>query len=105
MPTVTYEGREFEVDNKGYLTDVSIWDREVALIFARSQGIDRLDETHWSVITFIRDHFLEHDKAPLIREICSNCSVTLKQLYQLFPKGPVLGACRIAGISKPEGCV
>jgi len=26
-------------------------------------------------------------------------------LYKLFPKGPALQACKVAGLPKPTGCV
>jgi len=29
----------------------------------------------------------------------------LNQVYELFPSGPAKGACRIAGLPKPTGCV
>ena len=29
----------------------------------------------------------------------------LKEIYELFPLGPARGACRVAGLPKPDGCV
>jgi tRNA 2-thiouridine synthesizing protein E len=29
----------------------------------------------------------------------------LKKIYQLFPGGPAKGACKVAGLPKPTGCV
>ena len=29
----------------------------------------------------------------------------LKELYEIFPMGPAKGACKIAGLPKPDGCV
>jgi tRNA 2-thiouridine synthesizing protein E len=105
MPTVTYEGRHFEVDNKGFLRAGENWNREVAQLFARAQGMESLNDKHWQIIDYIRSYYLEHDKAPLIRAICSACEVSLREIYTLFPKGPVHGACKIAGLAKPDGCV
>jgi dissimilatory sulfite reductase related protein len=31
--------------------------------------------------------------------------VPIKELYQLFPKGPAKKAAKIAGIPKPRGCI
>ena len=31
--------------------------------------------------------------------------VSIKELYELFPKGPAKVAARIAGIPKPRGCI
>ena len=32
-------------------------------------------------------------------------NVSIKELYELFPKGPSKVAARIAGIPKPRGCI
>ena len=29
----------------------------------------------------------------------------LREIYELFPMGPAKGACKIAGLPKPDGCV
>ena len=29
----------------------------------------------------------------------------LKEIYSLFPSGPAQGACKVAGLPKPTGCV
>jgi len=29
----------------------------------------------------------------------------LKTIYKLFPGGPAKGACKVAGLTKPTGCV
>jgi tRNA 2-thiouridine synthesizing protein E len=29
----------------------------------------------------------------------------MKKLYELFPTGPAKGACKLAGLAKPTGCV
>lgn len=105
MPTVNYQGRVFEVDNRGFLINPGIWDREVASLFAEAQGVAELTEQHWQVLAYIRQHFESEGKAPLIRSICNHCEISLRDLYTLFPKGPVHGACKIAGLDKPEGCV
>ena len=41
------------------------------------------------------------------REIAADLTsgVSVKELYQLFPKGPAKVAARIAGIPKPRGCI
>ena len=50
MATLEIQGKTFEVDGDGFLTDPSIWNEDVA-------------------------------------------------------KGPARGACRVAGLPKPDGCV
>ena len=29
----------------------------------------------------------------------------LREIYELFPSGPAKGACKVAGLPKPTGCV
>jgi dissimilatory sulfite reductase related protein len=105
MPPIELEGRTFAVDNKGFLKTPEIWDQEVAALFARAQGIDALTDDHWKVLNYIRAYWLEHGRAPMIRVLCERTGLRLKQVYDLFPEGPAQGACRIAGLPKPEGCV
>ena len=47
----------------------------------------------------------EHDLAPAVRLICQEAGVTVRQIYKLFTAGPARGACRVAGLPKPDGCV
>ena len=42
---------------------------------------------------------------PTVRALGKTSGVPVKELYQLFPKGPAKLAARIAGIPKPRGCI
>ncbi len=105
MPKIELEGRSFEVDGDGFLSDPSVWDEEVATLFAKSDGIDEMNEKHWAVVKVIRDYFNEKGNAPMVRLLCKETGLRLKEIYELFPLGPARGACRIAGLPKPDGCV
>ncbi len=105
MATLEIEGRVFNVDGDGFLTDPTIWNREVAELFAKSDGIKELNDKHWAVIKIIRDNFEEHGNAPMIRKICQEAGLKLREIYELFPLGPARGACKVAGLPKPDGCV
>jgi tRNA 2-thiouridine synthesizing protein E len=41
----------------------------------------------------------------MIRKLCKETGFTLQQIYELFPSGPAKGACKLAGLPKPTGCV
>ena len=95
----------FEVDGDGFLIDPSIWNDEVAQQFAQDDGIETLTSNHWAVVRMIRTHFEEHGNAPMVRALCKETGLKLKEIYELFPLGPARGACRVAGLPKPDGCV
>jgi TusE/DsrC/DsvC family sulfur relay protein len=105
MSTVTYAGAAVEVDPEGFLTDPQQWNREIAAAIAAEAGIAELTERHWMVIEFMRDAYLENGSAPSIRTLGKASGVPIKELYELFPKGPAKLAAKIAGIPKPRGCI
>ena len=72
---------------------------------ARNEGIDELTDKHWTVIRFMRDQYFEKGTGPTVRVLGKTSGVTVKELYQLFPKGPAKVAARVAGIPKPRGCI
>ncbi len=105
MATMEFEGRAFEVDGDGFLTNPDLWNEEVASLFARYDGILELTDKHWAIIHIIRKNFIEKGNAPMIRVICQETGLRLREIYELFPLGPARGACRVAGLPKPDGCV
>ncbi|MGZ8740144.1 MAG: TusE/DsrC/DsvC family sulfur relay protein, partial [Gaiellaceae bacterium] len=44
-------------------------------------------------------------QSPGLRRIAKLSGVDMKELYQLFPKGPAKLAAKIGGIPKPRGCI
>ena len=105
MTKVDIGGREFEVDGDGFLQEPELWNEETAKMFAEKDGITELTEKHWAVINLIRDHWKKTGMAPMVRKICQNTGLRLREIYELFPLGPAKGACKIAGLPKPDGCV
>ena len=41
----------------------------------------------------------------MIRALCQESGWKLREIYGLFPLGPARGACRVAGLPKPDGCI
>ena len=68
-------------------------------------GIPVLTDRHWLVVRFVRDRYLRTGAAPSIRSLGKESGVPVKELYQLFPKGPAKLAAKIGGIPKPKGCI
>ena len=105
MSTLTSAGTEVEVDAEGFMQDPGQWNEQIAAEIATAEGIDDLTDRHWMVINFMRNSYLEDGSAPSIRTLGKASGVPIKELYQLFPKGPAKRAAKIAGIPKPRGCI
>jgi len=105
VTTVTLAHKDVAVDAEGFLKHPEQWDAGVAETIAREAGIELLTERHWQVVKFMRDRFLTTGSAPSIRTLGKESGVAIKELYQLFPKGPAKLAAKIGGIPKPKGCI
>lgn len=96
---------QIERDAEGFYIHPEQWSEEIAPEIARENGISELTDRHWQVIRFMRTAYLENGAAPSIRTLGKASGVPIKELYQLFPKGPAKLAAKIAGIPKPRGCI
>ncbi|MDR1878185.1 MAG: TusE/DsrC/DsvC family sulfur relay protein [Bacteroidales bacterium] len=95
---------DLQFDGDGFLTNPEIWNEDVAMTIAQEDGITMTDK-HWLVVRVIRANYEEKGNAPMIRTVCRETGLKLKDIYELFPLGPARGACRVAGLPKPDGCV
>ncbi|GAB6154916.1 TusE/DsrC/DsvC family sulfur relay protein [Desulfosporosinus burensis] len=98
-------GNSVDVTEEGYLTNIAQWNKEIAEAIAKEIGIDELTEGHWKVIEFLQKDFAATEKMPTIRRVKNAGGIATKELYGLFPEGPILKAAKIAGLSKPVSCV
>jgi TusE/DsrC/DsvC family sulfur relay protein len=105
MTTTLIADTPVDVDAEGFLTDPAQWNEELARAIAAENGIDELSARHWLVVRFMRDRYLQTGTAPSIRSLGKESGVPVKELYQLFPKGPAKLAAKIGGIPKPTGCI
>jgi tRNA 2-thiouridine synthesizing protein E len=106
MPIIKHNGTQLEVDEDGFITDPSLWNKDLAVYLANhAEGISKLTEDHWRVIDYLNQYYHEFNKAPMVRKICKETGFNLKEIYSLFPGGPANGACKVAGLPKPTGCV
>ncbi|MCC3652933.1 MULTISPECIES: TusE/DsrC/DsvC family sulfur relay protein [Streptomyces] len=105
MTTTTYAGTPVVLDDEGFFADPDQWTKEMAPEIAKEQAIDELTDRHWTVITFMRAEYAEKGTGPTVRVLGKASGVSVKELYQLFPKGPAKTAAKIAGIPKPKGCI
>jgi len=105
VPIFEANNRQYEVDEDGFLQEPTCWNRDVAADFATSEGVTELTDQHWKVISYLRNYYLQFGIAPMIRKLCKETGFKLNEIYQLFPSGPAKGACKLAGLPKPTGCV
>lgn len=98
-------GITVDVNEEGYLTDPAQWNKDIAAEIAKELEIEELTEGHWKVIEFLQKEYKESGKLPTIRRVNKAGGVPTKELYELFPDGPLVKAAKIAGLSKPASCV
>jgi TusE/DsrC/DsvC family sulfur relay protein len=103
-PTMIAE-TSVDVDAEGFLTDPRQWNERLAEQIASKNGIPELTDRHWLVVKFMRERYLTTSTAPSIRSLGKESGVPIKELYQLFSKGPAKLAAKIGGIPKPRGCI
>ena len=105
MPTVEFEGQTFNVDVDGFIDDLNNWNDTWVKHVQIQEGIEELTEEHWKVINVLQDYYKKNGIAPMVRILSKVTGFKLKYLYELFPSGPGKGACKMAGLPKPTGCV
>ena len=105
MPVMEVLGNQIEVDEDGFLEDPAIWSEDLAFAIAQMEDVPELTEDHWKVVNYLREYYQQFGIAPMIRKLCKDTGYPLKTIYELFPSGPAKGACKIAGLPKPTGCV
>jgi len=103
--TTTVAGHAVELNDEGFFVDPDQWSEDMAPELARQVGVDELTDKHWQVIRFMRKEYAEKGTGPTVRVLGKISGVGIKELYELFPKGPAKTAAKIAGIPKPRGCV
>jgi tRNA 2-thiouridine synthesizing protein E len=98
-------GREIYFDWEEFLWDPDDWNEAIASELARESGLERLDDTQWSVIRFMRAYYYHHGRAPMNKDLKKGTGMTLLELERLFPDGIWMGARRLAGLPNPKACL
>ena len=84
------------------------WTREDAMKTAREEKLE-LTEAHWEVVRALQNYYAHHDDETVIslRDLHDaldehfHLQGGLKYLYTLFPGGPIVQSCRLAGLKAP----
>jgi dissimilatory sulfite reductase related protein len=105
MPTLRFEDKVFDVDEDGFLKNFHDWCPEWVECIRISQDIDFMTDEHWRLIDVLQHYYREQGNAPLVRYLSKVTGFKMKHIFELFPDGPGKGACKMAGLPKPKGCV
>jgi tRNA 2-thiouridine synthesizing protein E len=105
MSLLTIAATDVELNDEGFFVHPDQWTEDMAPELARREGIESLTGSHWTVIRFMRSEYAARGTGPTVRMLGKASGVSVKELYQLFPKGPAKTAAKIAGIPKPHGCI
>lgn len=105
MPIFEYNDVKVEVDEDGFIQKPEEWNESVAKALATTEDVQEMTANHWKVVNYLRDYFKQYGIAPMVRKLCKETGFSLKEIYELFPSGPAKGACKVAGLTKPTGCV
>ncbi len=105
MAMFTHGTVSIQVDEDGFMEQPEVWNEDVAAALASTEGVSSLSDDHWKLVHYLRNYYLQFGVAPMIRKLCKETGYDLKRVYELFPSGPAKGACKVAGLPKPTGCV
>ena len=105
METVEYMGKTFSVDEDGFIDDFNNYCPEWEQWVKTVEGIEEINDEHRKLVTVLRDYYEKNGIAPMVRILSKVTGFKLKHIYELYPSGPGKGACKMAGLPKPTGCV
>jgi dissimilatory sulfite reductase related protein len=105
MPTIEFSNKIFAVDEEGFLERFTDWCPEWVEYVRTAQNIPALTQEHWKLINILQEYYLEKGTPPMARILSKASGFKMKHIFELFPAGPGKGACKIAGLPKPKGCV
>lgn len=105
MAIVEFKDNKFEVDEDGFLQGFDKWNEDWVEYVKEQEGITEVTEEHWKIIRMLQEYYEKNGIAPMVRILSKVTGYKLKKIYELFPSGPGKGACKMAGLAKPTGCV
>lgn len=102
---IEHNGKSIETTETGFLTNLEDWDKGLAEIIAKDEGIE-LTQDHWDVIDYLRGEYINNNgNQPNMRNMVkamagkwSDKKVDSKTLFDLFPGNPSKQAGRIGGL-------
>ena len=105
MAEIEHNGTVYAVDEDGFIDDFNNWDEGWMGYCKTQEGIEELTDEHKKVVDTLQEYYKKNGIAPMVRILSKTTGFPLKRIYELFPSGPGKGACKMAGLPKPTGCV
>lgn len=103
VKSLSVEG--IELDSEGFFVNPESWSKELAEKMAMGLGYEKLTDEQWVLINFARSEYMETKSAPNMRKLSVGSGVPTKSIFKLFPSSPAKVIAKIAGITKPVGCI
>lgn len=91
--------------SEGFLENPGMWSEDLATQIAKALGVEELSEVQWKLVNFARNEYLKTKATPNMRALSVGSGVSTKEIYTAFPHSPAKTIAKIAGISKPVGCI
>ena len=99
---------DLERAERGYLVNHDDWNEDIAHEIAAEEGVD-LSDLSFKVLNFLRDEYInnngnQHNERNMVKALKNDwpSSLSTKDLYTLFPKGPAKQAGKIAGLPETK---
>jgi tRNA 2-thiouridine synthesizing protein E len=105
MPVIEFEGKQYDVNEAGYLVNFADWCEEWVAHAKNLCKINILNDDHEIVIIFARGYYAEKKCTPTLYQISKNTGFKLIYLYSLFPDEPRRKISLMAGLPDIVGCV
>lgn len=103
MPRIEIGSRKIEVDEEGYLVNLSDWSEDLACLLAEREGLGEkcpLTEEKMEIIRFMRNYYSKFGAFPVPRGVCLRVHMPRECTYEEFPDPSV--AWKIAGLPQPS---
>jgi tRNA 2-thiouridine synthesizing protein E len=101
-PPAGFEALPWDAD--GHLADPDAWTEALCAALAEQHGL-ALEAPCRAVVAAARAHHAETGAVPNVRKLTLVAGISTRELYALFPERPGSTVARVAGLSKPKGCV
>ena len=105
MSITTIAATDVELNDEGFFVHPEQWTEDMVPELAPTRRHRRAERGALAGIRFMRAEYFAKGTGPTVRVLGKTSGVSVKELYQLFPKGPAKIAAKIAGIPKPRGCI